>query len=89
MKASNPTIVQLIKQMIDDVIEVKKPSDVTVGTVVSDDPLKIQIGKKLVIDEDFIIQTTTFASRDLSNGDTVILIRKWGGQKYLAVDTAD
>lgn len=83
---NNPNFVQLIRKIADEVIEYKKPADYYVATVVSVKPLKIKIGRKLAIEDDFITMTEIASSRKLQKGNKVAVIRKWGGQHYLIID---
>ncbi len=83
---NNPNFVQLIRKIADEVIEYKKPSEYYIAIVTSLNPMKIKIGRKLVIEEDFITMTETASSKKLQKGNKVAVIRKWGGQHYLIVD---
>jgi len=48
----------LIKQTALNVVETSKPSGIFFGTVVSSNPLQIQVDQKLTLDADFLILTS-------------------------------
>lgn len=82
--ASN--LVQLLKQISKEEREASKPCDVVVGTLSSVTPLKISISQKMYITEEFLLKTSYFAQLEIEKGDSVVMIRKQGGQEFLLVD---
>lgn len=55
-------LVGTIKQLAMDAIENSKPSAIFVGMVVDVSPLKIAIDQKLILDEDFLLLTTSVSN---------------------------
>ena len=49
---------QLIKQMAVEAYQAERPSDVILGTVVGEKPLKIKVSQKLILSEEFLILTS-------------------------------
>ena len=82
--ASN--LVQLLKQISKEEREASKPCDVVIGTVNSVAPLKISISQKMYLTEEFLIRTSYFAQLEIEKDDSVIMIRKQGGQEFLLID---
>lgn len=83
---NNPNLVQLIRRIADDTVTYMKPSDWYIGKITSVDPLKIKIGRSIVLTKDFFTTTETFCERKIKKGTKVLMIRKWGGQKYVIID---
>lgn len=81
-------LLQVIKKIAKDEREASRPCDFVLGTVADDSPLKIKISQKLVIGKEFFYLTETADSANLKTGDTVVMIRRDGGQKYLIIDKA-
>lgn len=79
-------ILQLIKKAALEAVAASKPCTTYVGKVKSASPLQIQVGQKLVLDDEFVDVTQTAAER-MATGSRVLLIRQAGGQKYTAIDT--
>ena len=74
-------LVELIKKIALDVVEESCPTQVEVGKVIGVKPLKVLIDPKKILDEDFL----TYSNMVFSEGETLILIRLKGGQKYLVL----
>ncbi len=74
---------ELIKELAVNAVEAEKPTEVVIGVVEDDEPLKIRLEQKLVIGDEFV---------DVCNGalyekdSRVVLIRCSGGQKYVLID---
>lgn len=70
--------------------EASKPSTRMFGTVSSLNPLKIQVNEKLVLDKNLLIISQTvknYLDCDfIEVGDSVIMTRQPGGQKYILDD---
>lgn len=48
-------LLQLIKQAATEAVQAGKPVELVLGTVTSEDPLKIRLSKKQEYDEDFLL----------------------------------
>lgn len=92
-------IIPIIKKAALDAVESTQPVNIVFGTVTSASPLKIQITPKLVLKSGNLVvaarlskQTATGSTggvtfdNSLKNGDSVILVRIQGGNKYLVLD---
>lgn len=77
-------MVELIKRVALGAVEQSKPTDVLFGSIVSQNPLKIKIDQKQIIDKQFLI-ITSICER-LKQGDSVVLIRMQGGQKFVVIE---
>lgn len=117
--------IECIKQISGDAVQSSYPTEIVFGTVISVNPLQIQISQKLILPEEFLVLsnnvkdhttevTINFATQDsaggtgysayaahnhvisgktkvtihnaLKEGETVILMRMQGGQKYIVID---
>ncbi|WP_113673231.1 DUF2577 domain-containing protein [Vallitalea guaymasensis] len=57
------------------------------GQVIEIHPLKIQVDQRFILDEDFLVLTSTVAvNNSLHIGDKVVLLRAQGGQQYIVLD---
>ncbi|QUI25515.1 DUF2577 domain-containing protein [Vallitalea pronyensis] len=57
------------------------------GKVIAITPLEIQVDQRFVLDQDFLVVTSTVAGDTaLAVGDKVILLREQGGQRYIVLD---
>lgn len=57
------------------------------GQVIEIHPLQIQVDQRFILDEDFLVLTSTVAVKNsLNNGDKVVLLRAQGGQQYIVLD---
>ena len=84
MGSSN--LVQLIKRIAMEVYSESKPCDVMTGRVTSESPLKIAVGNKMILDNDFLIISST-AKEKMKMKATVIMLRQNKGQKFFVIDT--
>ncbi|MCB6367337.1 DUF2577 domain-containing protein [Intestinibacillus massiliensis] len=78
-------LLTLIKQAAVEAVQAAAPMEITFGTVQSVSPLKIKIGSKHTIDEDFLIKTEASVDK-LAKGDKAVLLRMQGGQRFLFID---
>lgn len=62
-----------------------KPVEVVVGKVKIVDPLAVSVESALTLKGDFLIKTEK-GCKDLDKGDSVVLLRVQGGQKYVVLD---
>ncbi len=83
----NTNLVQLIKKCAMDVFWASNPCDWQIAKVNSASPLKISLSQSLVLDSDFLVVPERLKNT-LQTGDTVILLRKSGGQAFLVMDKA-
>ncbi|MCT4686351.1 DUF2577 domain-containing protein [Vallitalea sp.] len=57
------------------------------GQVIETYPLQIQVDQRFILDEDFLVLTSTVAvNNSLQIGDKIILLRAQGGQQYIVLD---
>ncbi|GMQ57078.1 DUF2577 domain-containing protein [Vallitalea sediminicola] len=57
------------------------------GQVIEIYPLQIQVDQRFILDEDFLVLTSTVAvNNSLHIGDKVVLLRAQGGQQYIVLD---
>lgn len=57
------------------------------GQVIEIHPLQIQVDQRFILDEDFLVLTSTVAvNNSLNIGDKVVLLRAQGGQQYIVLD---
>lgn len=77
-------LVELIQKIALSLLENEKLMTVQFGRVESEceDPLQVRLSEKLVLDAGFLIQTDTATYQP---GDTLVLLRDYGGQRYLVV----
>ena len=75
--------VALLKKIAKQEREASKPAAIMTGKVISDDPLKIRLDKRVTLDKDFLFMTE--AANDLKKGDTAILLRNQGGQDFVVL----
>lgn len=77
------TLLEIIKQAAIEAVNASNPVDYCFGKVVSTNPLKISLEQKITLGKnqlDFVFNPNSF-----ENGDKVVLLKKQGGQKYLAL----
>ncbi len=75
---------QLIKRAALEAYDARKPCDLMYARVESVNPVSIKLENSLDIPEELIVLTHNIKS-EISVGDSVAVIRKQGGQKYLIV----
>lgn len=57
------------------------------GKVIETNPLQIQVDQRFILDDDFLVLTSTVATSNvLQKEDKVILLRAQGGQQYIVLD---
>jgi DnaJ-class molecular chaperone len=95
---------EVIKKAAVEAVKAGDPSDIVYGTVVSANPVSIQIDQKLTLTKEFITLTNNVKDyevevsindgskqkmkvfKGLKKGDSVIMIKSQGGQKYVVID---
>lgn len=80
-------LIQIIKQAAIDVYDARKPCDVFYGKVVSSNPVGIQYNGMTLPSELLVFVNGTKTA--LCVGDSVVLLRKSGGQKYIVQGVID
>lgn len=76
--------IKTIKKAAVEAIEARKPCDVMFASVESVSPFEIKLTNSIFIPEELLIFTGE-TKQQFSIGDTAVLIRKAGGQKYLVI----
>ena len=75
-----------MKQIAENVFEARRPADWCYGKVISLDPFQVQIDQKLPLKKEFLAVRTGVSASSFKVGDTLILLKKQGGQQYLILD---
>ena len=75
---------KLIKEIALKAVEASAPVKVLFGTVESVSPLAVRVEQKLLLPEEFFIQTA--AVQGLQPGDRLVLMQVQGGQSFLIFD---
>lgn len=75
---------QLVKKAAVEAIEARKPCDVMFAKVESTEPVSVRLENTLLLPEKLLVFVDD-ASRKLSVGCRVILLRKSGGQQYVVL----
>ena len=78
-------LLNVMKQAGLNANEANRPVNVCFGKVVSLSPIKINIDQKLTLGAMQLVLTQSVADT-LADGDTVVIIRMQGGQKYVVID---
>lgn len=90
---------KLIKKAAQDAFEASKPVNVFFGNVTSVSPLNINVEQKMTLGENQLVLARSVTNyitningtnmavyNALNVGDSVILIRQQGGQKFIVID---
>ena len=78
----NSGIIELIKKAAISAYEATQPVKLMFGKVISNNPVKIQVGEYLTLTEEFLV-----INGEVFENDVVSLIRCQGGQKYVVIGT--
>ena len=81
-----PDLFNAMKQIAKDVFDTLRPADWCYGKVISLDPFQVQIDQKLPLKKEFLAVRTGVSASSFKVGDTLILLKKQGGQQYLILD---
>lgn len=82
-----PNLIESIKKAALDAVENSKPCAVMFGKVTSVSPMKINVEQKMTLTSAQLILTSNVTGQNsLIVGDTVVLLRMQGGQKYVVWD---
>jgi hypothetical protein len=88
-------LIDLIKSVAVKAVEATNPVNVLFGTIVSENPLEIEIHQKLKLTEEFLVITERVTRYEVDNisirtglkkGDKVALLRVQGGQQFVVLD---
>lgn len=82
-------LLQLIKQAAKDAVEASNPVQVHFGTVLSEEPLEVQVDQRFILPAAALVVPESlgrYEGRGLTAGDRVLLIRVQGGEKYVILD---
>lgn len=79
-------LVSLIKKAAIEVVANSKPTEIQYGTVESISPIQIRLDQKRLLGPTFLILTESFREKSLNKGDTILLLRVQGGQKFVPLD---
>lgn len=75
-------MIEVIKQTALKAIKAEKPMEVVFGTVKSLQPLKIELTNSFTLSEKQVVVDSL-----LEEGESVVLLKQQGGQKYLVLST--
>ena len=82
-------IIPIIKKAAVDAVNSTQPVQFVFGTVTSVSPTKVQVTPKLTLGAgNLVIAGRLSGSNSLEKGDSVILARMQGGNKYIVLDKA-
>lgn len=79
-------LLNIIKKAGIDAVNNGSPCAVMFGEVTSEEPLKIKVDQRLVLGEKQLIFPAALQKSPLEIGDSVILLRMQGGQKFVVLD---
>ena len=75
-----------IKQAALEAVENTKPVALMPGTVLEAEPLRVLVEQRLELPSEFLIMTESLRLRGMAKGDSVLLLRMQGGQKFVILD---
>lgn len=76
---------ETIKRIALSAVDSTNPVQVLFGTVTKTNPIEITVHQKLLLTRDFLVHLQRDGSA-LVQGDTVLLVRVQGGQKFVVMD---
>ncbi|BFH11185.1 DUF2577 domain-containing protein [Paenibacillus melissococcoides] len=92
-------LIGIIKSAAADAVEAGNPVAILRGTVTGIEPLSINVDQRFTLTEEFLIMTDSVRElfitiagekhqirKSLQPGDTVLMMRVQGGQKYVVLD---
>lgn len=82
-----PNIIKSIKRAALDAVRASKPCEVTYGTVLTVSPLSVSVEQKIKL-SGAMLQSIDSYNADLAVGDTVVLLRVQGGQRFIILGKA-
>ena len=78
----------LIKSLASNQIQSEQPTMLVFGTAVTgheEGKITVRISQKMVLTEDFLIFSNLRSRSSITKGESLILLRQWGGQKFLVL----
>jgi len=79
-----PKMIEIIKKAATDAVDAASPVAVLFGTVTSVSPLVISVEQKINLRGEHLILTAN--AQNLNMGDTALLLRVQGGQRYVVLE---
>lgn len=92
-------MIDIIKTAAQQGIESGNPVNVLEGTITKSNPLEVFVEQRFTLTADFLMVTESLQElnitiagqsycirQGLQNGDTVLMLRKQGGQQYVVLD---
>ena len=79
-------LVNVMKTAALEAVESTKPVAVMFGTISEIEPLTVNVEQKITLSTAQLIMTKTFAENSPEIGNSVILLRQQGGQKFIIID---
>lgn len=81
-------MVDLIKRIVESILEAKKLTDKAIGTVQTVSPININLenNNRLDLDEDDVIFLSTVNPDYLEVGDRLLMLRVNNGQEFIVLD---
>lgn len=83
-----PNLLQTLQQISQQATAATDPVEIVFGTVRAFDPFTVRVGDKLRLPGKALLFTHTSTNLAYRIGDTVIMLREQGGQRYLVLDKA-
>lgn len=80
-----PRLLNLMKEAGVEAVENTAPCIVLFGKVIQLKPLKIRVEQRLILGEKQLIKTNN--SKAIKKGESVVLLRMQGGQKFIILDS--
>ena len=82
-----PNFIQTIKRAALDAVRASKPCEVTFGSVLHTSPLTVSVDQKIKLSGDTLMCLDSY-NNDMAVGDTVVLLRVQGGQRFVVLGKA-
>ena len=79
---------KLIQKIAHNQIQPEMPTEIVFGTVETDTTsgkVTIRMDQKRVLPEEMLIFPNLYKRNSCQNGKTVIMLRQWGGQRFLVL----
>ena len=80
------SLLNVMKQAGSNATDAKNPVNVCFGKVINTSPVKILVEQKITLGNAQLVLTKRVVEDALQNGDSVVLLRVQGGQKYVVID---
>ncbi|MFD0712852.1 DUF2577 domain-containing protein [Paenibacillus sp. GCM10027626] len=93
------SLVDVMKKISVGAVEASSPAAIYYGTIISTDPLKVNVDQRFNLPKDFLVVPETLMEykaviggqevvirRGLETGDHVVMLRAPGGQQYILLD---